>query len=1382
MRPRAPASHATAESPVRGARSMHGVILVALTCAFVANARAVRAQCDVNEFEWPFFLGHGEYYNESPSVATETTYFLGWDSYAHWDGGTQLATNYKYSSTAACLPPPPPAPPPPPPPPPAQAAFKADLQFSGYTKAEMESSVSTQTKLKNGIAAFLNVTPDEITIDGFEELTTRRRNLLATFVKVLFSVNAPTFAVATTLAQTMNGMSTNSAALLTTMKTYGLPKTTALTVTPLPANLGLLAPPPSPPPPPPSPPPECGNGVLVDGEDGCDQGWNEADLPPVWGCVDKCTQRDGWVCSGKVANGIEYGAFDANAAAAMCNCSNPAGTYALSYGVTQEEACAMVDVGAGLQFPTCLYPARCLANGAGCAEGAEGVNCKFCQIGYYKSGDICAKCGDNTMMNIILAIVCISFFGVVGFKTADKLGNTSISIIKNMMNSLQFFSISLSVDMEWPRAIVELGEWFKAFNFNIEFVAPECVAAGGISWATLFWTGTVVVPGGVSIFLYVLDKYKQYVYDKTLRNIHSEVSDDGETTNYWIEKRSIFGTKYRAYSDTSGEKIVINLQKQYRSRAALKAFGVLCMTVMYLPVVRVSLQAYDCTETSEGFILTYDPKIFCTDSSHIIAQAAAAFFLGAVGIGLPFVVIYRVRKIRLQGKLDDAQTIDTYGALYDVYRRPDLTATDKLEIAVTAKKLAKQHSEAKEREEEAKDSLEPSRTLEKSPSRLSRVASMARSSSKISTLSRDGSKLSRSKSIRSDDDEGGDEEVVVIDKETKEFIEEIEREEREAKEEDEAEAAAAAEAEAAQAENGNAAENTSNTRSLSRGVSARSFNMRKSFAAVSTFKRSASARARDAASKMPWRDRFALYYLSLEMFQKLGAVLGGSPSITESLAAYGLTFVFGFTGIFVAWAQPWRIMSLGFGKLRITNTLNRVESVAMILQALVTVMPVVFENYSTVITTFVMGVVFFLLSIRIFMFISERLGVKRDKRMDLVNKPEEAMAFYHDTLIKFAKYGSVVRMYSQKYDFGVQRRKVRARMESTRDAMLKRIKVMKADGTADEQSAALYKIANDMATIVNALTSNPVVEGDPVETRIALIEDALEHDLSTEEQRDATSERELHAEALNLTSVVHAYDKARYEVNVLLKMYAQSEMVSEMALLGGADRIFAAEQAHCPVGFGAEKLLQCEAEFTRQDAPYVEKLMAAIDQDDIDGTIDALSELDGVILKHFEWVNAQIDVFDNPGNYIDCSKVLASPWALDISKRALLSHVPYLQPTIEFTARSWSTLFKEFGNLKYGEYFRAAIRRDMELRSGEQGQPPEELITAELNAIRDEFEDWCRQVVTKLGQATMNQRFSAVSEVIAANVAVVLAAARKKLVRKAKRESRALRNVGCFGR
>jgi hypothetical protein len=355
-------------------------------------------------------------------------------------------------------------------------------------------------------------------------------------------------------------------------------------------------------------------------------------------------------------------------------------------------------------------------------------------------------------------------------------------------------------------------------------------------------------------------------------------------------------------------------------------------------------------------------------------------------------------------------------------------------------------------------------------------------------------------------------------------------------------------------------------------------------------------------------------------------------------------------------------------------------------------------------------------------------------------------------------------------------------MESTRDAMLRRIK-KKGGGSPTGQDAALYKIANDMAFIVNALTSDPVVEGEPVEARISAIEDQLELDLQAEESRDAADTREIYAEAQNLAFVVHAYDKARYEVNMLLKMYAKSEMIAEMALVGGSDRIFASEQAHCPVGFGQEQLLRTEAEFTRQDAPYVEKLVDAIDQDDIDGVIAALSELDSVILKHFEWVNAQIAVFDNPGDYVDESKVLVSRWALDIARRELLEHVPYLEPTIEFTAKSWATLFTGFGILKYGQYLRVAIDRDVELRSGEQGQASEDVINAALKSIQDEFLEWCIQVVTKLGQATMNQRFSAVSEVIARSIRKVRSVARKEMVRKAKRQSRALRNVGmCFGR
>ena len=56
--------------------------------------------------------------------------------------------------------------------------------------------------------------------------------------------------------------------------------------------------------------------------------------------------------------------------------------------------------------------------------------------------------------------------------------------------------------------------------------------------------------------------------------------------------------------------------------------------------------------------------------------------LAIVGIGMPIYVIMQVRKIRLSGKLDDPQTIDSYGPFYDVYRREELTHDHKLEIAI----------------------------------------------------------------------------------------------------------------------------------------------------------------------------------------------------------------------------------------------------------------------------------------------------------------------------------------------------------------------------------------------------------------------------------------------------------------------------------------------------------------------------------------------------------------------------------------------------------------------------------------------------------------------------------------------------------------------------
>ena len=1178
------------------------------------------------------------------------------------------------------------------------SSFSGVLSLGGLNTDDLQDS-TVQTKLIAGIGSYYEVPLDKIIIVSVCDannvctdlntvgtpLARRRRSLLAaSTITVNFKMEASDITTGQTIQNAVSGDAGVNADESALLSAIGLARITSLGlsgVTP------LAAPPPSPP----APPPLCGNGVFdadnPDGEDEqCDQGFGVGvDLPEIWGCVTKCTIREGWVCNGKyfdaneVELGIDYGVFnDDPAGPAQCNCSNPAGTYATSSNVTTVDEACLFFPGTNV-FPTCIYPERCLANGGGCVEGSEGAQCKTCSIGYYKSGNSCEKCGDNTLMNIALGSIFVALFGVAAFKTAEKLGNTAISIIKNMLNSLQFFSISFSVDIEWPDFIVKVGEWFKAFNFNIEFVAPECVAEGGISWATVFWSGTIVFPGALGLFLYLQDKRAMRNYAKTVSNIHSEtiIQDDGETNNYWIEQPwflGCFGKRVRWYESHGGEKIVAQLQKQYRSRASLKSFAVLCMTVMYLPVVRLCLQAYDCTETTEGIILDHDAKIFCTDPEHIVAQTAASVILGVVGIGMPMVIVWRVRAIRISGKLDDAQTIDIYGALYDVYRRPDLTLTDKLEIAQTAKDLQRQASHAKHAEGHSE--LRKSASI-KSKSRRKHLSD---SDSDGSKSSRSGSKSGGSGD--DDDDDGDDKDDKVISEATQQILDEVAKAEEEKAKTEMDEEGEPVEGEEDESEPGKP---SSLKQVLSKKLG-------------KTFKRSASTKARERAAKMPWRDRFALYYLSVEMFQKLAAILGGSPAVTEDLRAYGLTFVFTFSGIFLIWAQPWRIMTLGFGKFRLKNTLNRVESLAMLLQGSVTVMPIMFEETPIVATTFIMMIIGGLMSVRLFMFVAERFSVRRDKRMDLTNKPADSMGIYHEQLIKYAKKGEVVRMYSTKYDFGVQRRKVKARYESTREAMLKRAREMKESGDfATEQIDALYVVANEMAHVVNELTSLPPVQGEEVETRIETSEKMLETLLEEEETRFETAEKDENHLAVHLCYRLHAYDRARHELGAHMREYAAAEQIAELALVGGADNVMAKEQIQCTVGFGDEQLFETERRFTADDAPFTYKLMTAVQLDDVDGAIDALNEANEVFAEHMRWRQIQLDAFENIREIID-TEVDFDEKAMNAAKFELSDHEQYLTKPVMYALVEWQPLFRDFAVEKYNETLELVTQTDMKMR------------------------------------------------------------------------------------
>ena len=86
------------------------------------------------------------------------------------------------------------------------------------------------------------------------------------------------------------------------------------------------------------------------------------------------------------------------------------------------------------------------------------------------------------------------------------------------------------------------------------------------------------------------------------------------------------------------------------------------------------------------------------------------------------------------------------------------------------------------------------------------------------------------------------------------------------------------------------------------------------FSLKSNVFRTASMKARARGESMRWVDRLALYYLALEMVVKLGVILAGSAQIAGDISVYGLVTVHWFSALFVFICQPWRIITLGFGR------------------------------------------------------------------------------------------------------------------------------------------------------------------------------------------------------------------------------------------------------------------------------------------------------------------------------------------------------------------------------------------------------------------------------------------------------------------------------------
>ena len=104
-------------------------------------------------------------------------------------------------------------------------------------------------------------------------------------------------------------------------------------------------------------------------------------------------------------------------------------------------------------------------------------------------------------------------------------------------------------------------------------------------------SGAVGIPGMTLVLVILGTVYLRLKLNRTVSNIGYD-----ETTGYHLTG----GMRGKYAVSEDGMKVVQSLRKQWRNKSALRGFTVLLITVIYLPITRMCMHAFDCEDTGGG--------------------------------------------------------------------------------------------------------------------------------------------------------------------------------------------------------------------------------------------------------------------------------------------------------------------------------------------------------------------------------------------------------------------------------------------------------------------------------------------------------------------------------------------------------------------------------------------------------------------------------------------------------------------------------------------------------------------------------------------------------------------------------------------------------------
>eukprot|EP00948_MAST-09A_sp_MAST-9A-sp1_P003286 g3286.t1 len=270
-----------------------------------------------------------------------------------------------------------------------------------------------------------------------------------------------------------------------------------------------------------------------------------------------------------------------------------------------------------------------------CVEGNEGILCSMCSDGYYRVSDAfpCTKCGSvvGSVFMLLLGILAIVGLLIAVFRLTNSGG--SGSLLRTFIDFIHYVSITLTLDVKWPKGLLVLSQIVGGLNvdfLNVGVSSPDCLPIMRTNYYgafTLMVIFVIVVVTALAIWSHQKVKKEEQLYQ----------AEEGQISPYIERFKNVF----------------------------LRDFFIFLLLVYPITSAK-ALSLFHCQSVNATAFLVEDQSITCYNDQWYEFRVYVIFFLLIFTLGLPFGVAWHLQKN--QDKLKEENFEKNFGVFYSPYR------------------------------------------------------------------------------------------------------------------------------------------------------------------------------------------------------------------------------------------------------------------------------------------------------------------------------------------------------------------------------------------------------------------------------------------------------------------------------------------------------------------------------------------------------------------------------------------------------------------------------------------------------------------------------------------------------------------------------------------